>query len=237
MLAGQPATEQCIIIDGVNFLNNADIDGTKLPPAGTPNIMMAAGGTQLHKVFEDDGIYFLESSRRLEYAREHESGWPGKNPVAPYHYLCNGQLTELRAAARIPTAGLTCRVTNSCSDSSIARLADTSRSWLPTLWQPRQAAEECVGTSSGSTRSATQYLYQQGTYAPDEFYRLIPSIAMDKKGDIGVGYSFGGHAEFHRGNDSPRRRPAIRRAAFRCTKPCLPWAKRRRQTRCAGKIT
>ena len=34
MLKGQPATEQCIVIDGVNFLNNADIDGTRLPPPG-----------------------------------------------------------------------------------------------------------------------------------------------------------------------------------------------------------
>src|SRR5205823_9866724 len=33
MLAGRPATEQCIVIDGVNFLNNADIDGQNLPPA------------------------------------------------------------------------------------------------------------------------------------------------------------------------------------------------------------
>ena len=43
----QPATEQCLVIDGVNFLNNADIDGTALPPRGAPNIMIAAGGTQL----------------------------------------------------------------------------------------------------------------------------------------------------------------------------------------------
>ncbi len=28
MLKGQAATEQCVIIDGVNFLNNADVDGT-----------------------------------------------------------------------------------------------------------------------------------------------------------------------------------------------------------------
>jgi hypothetical protein len=54
MLAGKPATEQCIVIDGVNFLNNADLDGDRLPPAGAPNIMMAAGGTQLKKVFDDD---------------------------------------------------------------------------------------------------------------------------------------------------------------------------------------
>ena len=40
------------------------------------------------------------------------------------------------------------------------------------------------------------YLYQQGTYAPDGFYRWMPSIAMDQKGDIGVGYSFGGTPNF-----------------------------------------
>ena len=57
MLKGEPATEQCIVIDGVNFLNNADLDGKALPPAGAPNIMMAAGGTQLKSILEDDGIY------------------------------------------------------------------------------------------------------------------------------------------------------------------------------------
>ncbi|MEP6731948.1 MAG: hypothetical protein ABJE10_14975 [bacterium] len=57
MLKGEDATEQCVIIDGVNFLNNADLDGMQLPPKGAPNIMMATGGTQLKKVLEDDGIY------------------------------------------------------------------------------------------------------------------------------------------------------------------------------------
>src|SRR6266511_3947319 len=50
MLKGEPATEQCIVIDGVNFLNNADIAGQGVPPPGAPNIVMAAGGTQLKKV-------------------------------------------------------------------------------------------------------------------------------------------------------------------------------------------
>jgi hypothetical protein len=57
MLRGEPAKEQCVIIDGVNFLNNADIDGKALPPKGAPNIILAAGGTQLKKVLEDDGIF------------------------------------------------------------------------------------------------------------------------------------------------------------------------------------
>ena len=34
MLEGKDATEQCVIIDDVNFLNNADLDGKQLPPTG-----------------------------------------------------------------------------------------------------------------------------------------------------------------------------------------------------------
>jgi hypothetical protein len=39
-------------------------------------------------------------------------------------------------------------------------------------------------------------LYQQGTYAPDRFYRWMPSIDIDRMGNIGVGYSFGGTPNF-----------------------------------------
>ena len=94
MLLGQPATEQCIIIDGVNFLNNADIDGQKLPPAGAPNIMMAAGGTQLKKMFEDDGIYVWKVHVDWTTPANTKAEGPVKIAVAPYHYLCNGQLTN-----------------------------------------------------------------------------------------------------------------------------------------------
>jgi hypothetical protein len=44
MLKGKPATEQCIIVENVNFFNNADIDGKRLPPKGAPNILIARGG-------------------------------------------------------------------------------------------------------------------------------------------------------------------------------------------------
>jgi hypothetical protein len=43
MLKGDPAREQCVIIDGVNFLNNADVDGMTPPPVGAPNIMIGRG--------------------------------------------------------------------------------------------------------------------------------------------------------------------------------------------------
>jgi len=34
MLRGEAATEQGFVIDGVNFLNNADLDGKRLPRPG-----------------------------------------------------------------------------------------------------------------------------------------------------------------------------------------------------------
>ena len=85
MLRGEPATEQCIIIDGVNFLNNADIDGPKLPPAGAPNIMMAAGGTQLKKIFEDDGIYVWKVHVDWTTPANTRADGPVKISVAPEH--------------------------------------------------------------------------------------------------------------------------------------------------------
>ena len=37
---------------------------------------------------------------------------------------------------------------------------------------------------------------QQGTYAPDGFYRWMASPAIDGQGNIGIGYSFGGTPNF-----------------------------------------
>ena len=42
----------------------------------------------------------------------------------------------------------------------------------------------------GPTRAVR--LHQQGTYAPDSLYRWMASAAMDRFGNIGMGYSFGG---------------------------------------------
>jgi hypothetical protein len=39
-------------------------------------------------------------------------------------------------------------------------------------------------------------LYQQGTYAPDSAYRWMASPAIDGKGNIGIGYSFGSSSQF-----------------------------------------
>ena len=94
MLKGLPATEQCFVIDGVNFLNNADIDGMGLPPRGAPNIMMAAGGAQLKNILFDNVILVWKFHVDWQNPAKTELVGPTKILVAPYQYLCGGQLTN-----------------------------------------------------------------------------------------------------------------------------------------------
>src|ERR1035437_2157246 len=92
--AGRPAPERCVVIDGVNFLNNRDIAGRERPPAGAPNIMMAEGGTQLKNVLEDDGVYAWPFHVDWRAPANTKVSGPVKIAVAPYQYLCGGQLTN-----------------------------------------------------------------------------------------------------------------------------------------------
>lgn len=205
MLAGQPATEQCIVMEGVNFLNNADMDGRKLPPAGAPNIMMAAGGTQLKNVFEDDGIYFWKVHVDWKNPANTKATGPRKIPVAPYHYLCNGQLTSC-----VPQPNTERRL-DVQGDKIMNRLVYRRLGGHESI-----VAAHSVATQGGGggvrwyefqlDKNRDPVLFQQGTYTPGGFYRWMPSIAMDKKGDIGIGYSFGGAPKF------PGQRFAARRA-------------------------
>ena len=57
--------------------------------------------------------------------------------------------------------------------------------------------------SSGGVRwyelrspGTTPTLYQSGTFAPDSSYRWMGSVAMDKVGDIAVGYSLSSSSQF-----------------------------------------
>jgi hypothetical protein len=195
MLAGQPATEQCVIIDGVNFLNNADLDGRALPPPGAPNIMMAAGGTQLKKVMEDNAIYAWKFHVDWQTPANTAVTGPLRIPVAPYHYLCDGQLTNC-----VPQPESTRRL-DAQGDKLMQRLVYRKIGGRESI-----VATHSINTTGGGggvrwyefrlNRHRDPVLYQQGTYAPDALYRWMASIGMDRKGNIGVGYSFGGGTNF-----------------------------------------
>jgi hypothetical protein len=195
MLKGKPATEQCVVIEGVNFLNNADLDGKALPPSGAPNIMMAAGGSQLKSDFDDDGIYAWRFYTDWKDPSKTKVTGPEKISVAPYHYLCNGQLSNC-----VPQPGVDRRL-DAQGDKIMARL----------VYRRVNGAESVVAVHSVNTEAAAGgvrwyefrvhkdrsiSLHQQGTYAPDGFYRWMASPAIDKRGNIGIGYSFGGTPHF-----------------------------------------
>ena len=195
MLKGKPATEQCVVIEGVNFLNNADIDGKALPPSGAPNIMMAAGGSQLKSDFDDDGIFAWRFYTDWKDPSKTRVEGPEKVSVAPYHYLCNGQLSNC-----VPQPEVERRL-DAQGDKIMARL----------VYRRVNGNESVVAVHSVNTEAAaggvrwyefrvqkdrSVKLHQQGTYAPDGFYRWMASPAIDKKGNIGIGYSFGGTPHF-----------------------------------------
>jgi hypothetical protein len=195
MLEGKDATEQCVIIDDVNFLNNADLDGKQLPPKGAPNVMMATGGTQLRQDLEDDGIYVWAFHVDWKNPSKTKVTGPKKIAVAPYHYLCGGQLTNC-----VPQPGAERRL-DAQGDKLMARVVYRRIGNRESI-----VAVHSVNTAAGGggvrwyefrvdgRRNVS--LFQQGTYAPEGFYRWMASPAIDGLGNIGIGYSFGGSPHF-----------------------------------------
>jgi hypothetical protein len=195
MLAGEPATEQCFVIDGVNFLNNADLDGTVLPPPGAPNIMMAAGGTQLDSVFSDHRVFAWKFHVDWQDPTLTRLDGPQEIPVAPYDYLCDGQLTSC-----VPQPG-TDRRLDSQGDKIMARLVYRNLGGRESVVGVHSVATEAGGGGVrwyefGVDSNRDVWLRQQGTYAPEGFFRWMASPAVDRFGNIGVGYSFGGPPHF-----------------------------------------
>jgi hypothetical protein len=193
MLKGEPASEQCVVVLNVNFLNNADIDGKAVPPEGAPNVMMAAGGTQLDKILEADYIDTWQFHVDWKNPSNTKLAGPEKIKVAPYQYLCGGQLTNC-----VPQPD-TDRRLDAQGDKIMSRLV-----YRKIGNREAMVAVHSVNTAAGGGgvrwyefeigggKARTVTLKQQGTYAPGGFYRWMASPAIDKFGNIGIGYSFGG---------------------------------------------
>jgi hypothetical protein len=195
MLMGQPATEQCVGKSGVNFFNPADLDGMTAPPAGAPNIVMALGGTQLQNMLEDDGVYAYKL--HVDWATPSSTSLTGptKITVARYHYLCDGQLTNC-----VPQMGSSTKL-DAQGDKLMQRLAYRNFGDHQSL----VITHSINGPSAGGglrwyefrlDASGTPFLYQQSTFAPDTGYRWLGSAAMDGRGNIGIGYSFGASTSY-----------------------------------------
>lgn len=196
MLAGKPATEQCIIVENVNFFNNADIDGKMLPPKGAPNIMIAGGGRQLDTLLSDSVVNVWQFHVDWKNPSKTRIDGPVAIKVAPYSYLCGGQLTNC-----VPQPG-TERGLDSQGDKIMQRLVYRRFGDHESILATHSIATAAGGGGvrwyefriNEKTRNVS--LYQQGTYLGDGEYRWMASGTIDKFGNIGMGYSFGGPTNF-----------------------------------------
>ena len=177
MLNGQAATQICFQQGPtVGGLLPADVDGTTAPPAGAPNYMLTYGtnALELYKFHVDFGTP----------ANSTFTG-PVTIPVAAFTPLCNG------APGCVPQPGTTTQL-DSLADRLMYRLAYRRFSDHESL-----VVNHSVTVSDGGgvrwyeiqSPGTTPVVAQQGTWAPDSSYRWMGSIAMDRIGDIAVGYS------------------------------------------------
>ena len=188
MLNGLPATQICRHDNSQGSFLTADLEGTVLPPAGTPNYVMnrSVNGILLWRFVPN----FTNGS----------STWTGPTvlPTASYTAACS------RACVPQPS---TQQKLDALGDRLMYRLSYRNLG-------SRQSLVVNHSVSSGGVVNVRWYEFdatggvvtvrQQSTYAPgDGQYRWMGSAGMDKQGNIAVGYSVSGSTT----------RPSISRAS------------------------
>lgn len=177
MLNGQAATQICFQQgSSVGSLLPADIDGTTPPPAGSPNYLMNFGSNSLN-LFKFHVNFATPSASTFT--------GPSAISVAAFTPLCGG------GRGCVPQAGTTNKL-DSLADRLMYRLAYRNLGSFESLVVNHSVA---VGSSSGvrwyeiRNPNGTPSVAQQSTFAPDASFRWMGSIAMDRNGDIALGYS------------------------------------------------
>lgn len=177
MLSGVAATQICFQQGStVGGLLPADVDGHTPPPAGSPNYMLTYGTNSL-----------LLYKFHVDFNNPTNSTFTGPTsiPVAAFTPLCNG------GQECVPQPGTTNKL-DSLADRLMYRLAYRNFGTHESLVVNHSVA---VNGSSGvrwyeiQAPNVTPVVAQQGTYAPDSSYRWMGSVAMDKIGDLAIGYS------------------------------------------------
>ena len=192
MLTGAAATQKCFNV-GLAFggILPADLDGATLPPAGAPNYIVGLDTTstlvywKFHADFVNPALATLTGPISL--------------PVATYASSC----ATLARGDCIPQGGGGTNL-ESLADRAMFRLAYRN-------FGDRQAlvVNHTIEVGAGaSLRSGVRWyelradassnlsVFQQGTFAPDANWRWMGSSAMDRSGNMAMGYSVSSSASF-----------------------------------------
>jgi hypothetical protein len=183
MLAGQPATLQTTssaLGSAVNPILPADLDGATLPPSGAPGLFLEYGSSL--------NVYKFA----VNWTTPAASTWTRSATLsaAAYTTLCSN------TRSCVPQKGTTTKV-DGIGDRLMNRLVYRNMGGYESLLAShsvnagtRKVARAGMRWYEIRNPLGTPSIYQQGTYAPaDGLYRWMGSVAMDKVGDIALGYS------------------------------------------------
>jgi len=186
MLKGTAATTICFQESTAVFgLLPSDLDGTIPPPAGEPNFFMnyALNSLNLWKFHVD----FVTPANSTFTG-------PTNIPVAAFTPACN-RFTHLTCIEQPSTTVML----DSLADRLMYRLA--YRNFTGTGAHESLVVNHTVDHTIGllpitgirwyeiRNPNGTPNIFQQGTFQPDNSFRWMGSMAMDKAGDIALGYS------------------------------------------------
>ena len=190
MLTGANATQQCFTNISANYggLLPSDLEGSRLPPAGSPNYILSLGA----------------NANQLAFWKFHvDWATPANTTLTGPTTLGTTAFSEACAGGTcIPQAGTSQRL-DSLADRLMFRLGYRNFGDHEALIVNHSVtAGSSVGVRWYEIRNpaTTPTIFQQGTYAPDSNYRWMGSVAMDGSGDMAVGFSVSGstiHPEIH----------------------------------------
>lgn len=188
MLAGQAAGS--IKFDGeTNLLLPADVDGATPPPAGTPGLFYTfkdnsfpnhGGGSDRIELFEFRPNFGTPANSTFTLV--------STIPTASFTYTVCG-FFQLSC---VPMPGTPYKV-DALSEWPMARFAYRNMGGYQSLLG--NFAIDVGGDRSGirwfelRKPAGSWVLHQEGTFAPGNEHRWTGSMAMDKQGNIGLGYS------------------------------------------------
>lgn len=186
MLSGQPTTMQCLPVPGGQNLGTvlpADLDGSILPPSYSPGYLLAFQAPNSLKFYQ----FYVDFQNTNN---THIVG-PINIPVANFTIAC----PSVYGRACLPQPN-TSTLMDSLGDRMMYRLAyrhfaDNHGAMVAThSVQASNAASAIRWYELRFLNGQTiPILYQQGTFSPDTLNRSMGSIAMDKNGNILVGYT------------------------------------------------
>jgi hypothetical protein len=193
-------TQQCVAV-GREFggLLPSDLDGTTPPPAGSPSFFLNFGQNSLD-LWRFKVDWDAPANSRLT--------GPVSIPVAAFQAACQGRACMAQKDTTIPLDSLADRLMYRLSyrhfkkpdgttdrevmlvNHSVAAPVPGSAGRNGIRWY------ELRNPANGTMAAGTPQVQQHDTYAPDSDHRWMGSIAMDKAGNIGLGYSVSGAGLF-----------------------------------------